>query len=269
MHRQRSKEYITPKVLSNSNIPQKYLWNPYRSSALLNLTTSLLPLTVTSLPFGTASNNGTPSNNDGPRQNDVVCARGKRYWEHPGNVAYRRLIAQAKNQYSHAKDRLAKSLIVSELIRRVHKTDGRFVKKQKSAKGEQSKWVECELHFVREKVTQSLRDGLSFKYSSSTTRKRQRKARIQRTIVEDIDELVHSNHDVSKKIHAFERQVDLMNESDSEGERAMTLSEEMILEVFVSANLDILETIKDDPSMSDRLQDLIASTITNTDNHVD
>ena len=60
-----------------------------------------------------------------------------------------------------------------------------------------------------------------------------------------------------------------MNESDSEGERAMTLSEEMILEVFVSANLDILETIKDDPSMSDRLQDLIASTITNTDNHVD
>merc|ERR1719373_1051614 len=59
-----------------------------------------------------------------PFQNDVICARGRTYWDHPGNQLYRKLISLAKNQYSKAPNRLGKSLIVSEIIRHIHQANG-------------------------------------------------------------------------------------------------------------------------------------------------
>lgn len=190
-----------------------------------------------------------------PFQNDVICARGRTYWDHPGNQLYRKLISLAKNQYSKAPNRLGKSLIVSQIIQHVHKADGRFVKKATTKGGE--KWVECSLNFVREKVTQSLRDGLSFKYSSSTTRKRQRKAQVQEIFYGDIDRIVHSNNDVSQKIVTLQQKVEWVNRfrgTESEG-----VSDETIMGIFDAGNLDILETIKKDQSMLDELHRVTSS----------
>lgn len=184
-----------------------------------------------------------------PFQNDVICARGRTYWDHPGNQLYRKLISLAKNQYSKAPNRLGKSLIVSEIIRHIHQANGRFMKKISRKGGD--KWVECNLNFVREKVTQSLRDGLSFKYSSSTERKRQRKAQSQELVHGDIDRIVHSNASVSQKVNDFKHKVDWMNRyRGTEGEG---VSDETILKIFEAANLDILETMKKDPSMVEQL----------------
>jgi len=185
-----------------------------------------------------------------PFQNDVICARGRTYWDHPGNQLYRKLISLAKNQYSKAPNRLGKSLIVSEIIRHIHKANGRFMKKA-NRKGDE-KWVECSVNFVREKVTQSLRDGLSFKYSSSTERKRQRKAQSQEIFHGDIDRIVHSNKAVSQKINDFKQKVTWMNRyrgTESEG-----VSDGEIMALFQAANLDILETMKEHPSMLDQLR---------------
>ena len=182
-----------------------------------------------------------------PFQNDVICARGRTYWDHPGNQFYRKLISLAKNQYSKAPNRLGKSLIVSEIIRHVHQADGRFVKKI-SRKGEEKEWIECNINFVREKVTQSLRDGLSFKYSSSTERKRQRKAQSQEVKQGDIDRIVHSNESVSRKIRHFKQKVEWVNRYRG-SEDGKAFSDETILKIFERANLDILETMKKDPSM--------------------
>ena len=184
-----------------------------------------------------------------PFQNDVICARGRTYWDHPGNQLYRKLISLAKSQYSKAPNRLGKSLIVSEIIRHIHQANGRFTKKVKR-KGDE-KWVECNLNFVREKVTQSLRDGLSFKYSSSTERKRQRKAQSQEIFHDDIDRIVQSNPSVSQKVDDFKQKVKWMNRyRNTEGEG---VSDETVLKIFGAANLDILETMKKDPSMIDQL----------------
>ncbi len=185
-----------------------------------------------------------------PFQNDVICARGRTYWDHPGNQLYRKLISLAKDQYSKAPNRLGKSLIVSEIIRHIHQANGRFMKKV-NRKGDE-KWVECSVNFVREKVTQSLRDGLSFKYSSSTERKRQRKAQSQEIFHGDIYRIVHSNTAVSKKINDFKQKVTWMNRyrgTESEG-----VSDDEIMKIFQAANVDILETMKKDPSMLDQLR---------------
>lgn len=197
------------------------------------------------IPLKTLPTTTTVEARKQPLRNDVVCARGKRYWDHPGNQRYRKLISLVKNQYSKTPNRLAKSLIVSQIIHHIHKTNGRFVKKGGD------KWVECRLNFVREKVTQSLRDGLSFKYSSSTTRKRQRKAQVQEIFDFDIDRIVHSNPTVSQKITDFKDEVRWTNQHC--GTESEVVSDETLMKIFDAANLDILETMKKDQSMMDQL----------------
>jgi hypothetical protein len=106
------------------------------------------------------------------------------------------------------------------------------------------RWIECSTNFVREKVTQSLRDNLSFKYSSSTSRKRERKIQTREIFQADIERIVHSNTAVSKKINEFHQKVELANRyhgTESEG-----ISDETMMDIFLSANIDILETMKKD-----------------------
>jgi len=191
----------------------------------------------------------SPTTRKQPLQNDVICARGRTYWDHPGNQFYRRLICLAKKQYSEAPNRSLKTLIVTEIISHVHKTNGRFMKKVNHKGGQ--RWIECGTNFVREKVTQSLRDNLSFKYSSSTSRKRARKIQTREIFQADIDRIVHSNTIVSQKINEFYTKVELANRhhgTESEG-----ISDEKMMDIFLSANIDILETMKKDPHLLNEL----------------
>ncbi|MGK3740468.1 MAG: hypothetical protein ACI8RD_003702 [Bacillariaceae sp.] len=177
---------------------------------------------------------------------DVVCARGRAHWDHPGNALYRKLIGFAKNQYSMQNNRIGKSQIVSEIIDAVHNSNGRFIKKV--GKGKSCYWVECDENFIREKVTQSLRDGLSFKYSSSTKRKRERKAKVQEVCHGDIHMIIHSNINISRKINSFKQYVEYSNRV-----YGTDVSDETILSMFDPANLDLLESIKKDRSLLDQL----------------
>lgn len=239
MHRQLINSGGIRKLLPGNNNNSHERWSkPSQLQQESQLTKALPPTTNTSATVRTQ-----------PSQNDVICARGRTYWDHPGNQLYRNLISLAKEQYSKAPNRLGKSLIVSEIIRHIHKANGRFMKKIRRKGG--NLWVECSLNFVREKVTQSLRDGLSFKYSSSTMRKRQRKAQAQEIFDSDIDRIVHSNAAVSKKINDLKYKVEWINRhrgTESEG-----ISDETMMEIFQKANLDILETMKKDQSMLDQL----------------
>eukprot|EP00536_Pseudo-nitzschia_multiseries_P009619 jgi/Psemu1/297303/fgenesh1_pm.272_\ len=188
-----------------------------------------------------------------PSCNDVVCARGRAYWDHPGNKIYRQCIALAKKSYCKAPNRLRKSIIVSEIVSAIYSSNGRFLKRvQGKGKGKGEGWVECEENFIREKVTQSLRDGLSFKYSSSTTRKKQRKAKVQDIFYGDIDRIVHSNIAVSQKIEDLKKQVQWANGPHGT-DNEIHVSDETMMEIFDRANLDMLETIKKDRTMLEQL----------------
>ena len=201
---------------------------------------SLLPQKTTSSNLSRTQ--PLPHSNSGidiPHSNDVVCARGKKYWDHSGNQMYRKLISLAKKHYESAPNRLVKSWIVSEIISHVHKTDGRFLKQIYKNGSQQRIWVECETSVVREKVTQSLRDGLSSKYSSSTARKKKRKACVQELYLCGLHRTIHSNNTVSKKIIDFEKKVEWLNHQHQGRVKC-----EETMAFFTATNLDILESIK-------------------------
>jgi hypothetical protein len=173
---------------------------------------------------------------------DVVCARGKSYWGHPGNKLYRSLIAVATERYAATTSKLDKTMIVSGIVETIHRRNGMFVKKEKKA----GPWVEVDEVFAREKIGQSLRDGLHDKYRSATKAKKQRKEKVNERFNGDIDRLIHGNASVSKRIE------ELTKEVKKNGSLASDYS---IVTLFSRANSDILETIKKDSSMLDQFQD--------------
>ena len=136
---------------------------------------------------------------------------------------------------------------MSEIIHSIHNSGGYFIKPVGPLKNSSS--IECNEAFTREKVTQSLRDTLSFKYSSSTKRKKERKAKVQEVFYGDIDKIVHSNVAVSIKVYTLEQQVRYANYMYGNN-----VPDDIMLGIFHSANLDLLETIKKDQSMAIQLQ---------------
>ena len=81
----------------------------------------------------------------------VVCARGKAYWDHPGNQKYRDLITAATPNYAETSNKLEKTLIVSEIVQSVHEANGKFVKKLRKG----GPFVIVSEVFAREKVGRS------------------------------------------------------------------------------------------------------------------
>jgi hypothetical protein len=54
-----------------------------------------------------------------PAENDVICGRGKQAWDHPGNVAFRKLIQNEVRRYEATESKAGKSRIVSEIMKTV------------------------------------------------------------------------------------------------------------------------------------------------------
>lgn len=181
-----------------------------------------------------------------PGPNDVVCARGKSYWDHEGNQKYRALIGAATEKYSASTNKFEKTTIVSEIVQSVHDRKGQFVKKE--SKG--GPWVVVDEVFAREKVGQSLRDGLHDKYKSSTKSKQQRRACVNQKVHGDMDRLLHANLTVSERMEELSREV------QTNGALASDFS---IITMFSRANSDILETIKKDASMLNQFQEATAA----------
>lgn len=170
-----------------------------------------------------------------PRRNDVICARGKHYWDHEGNKMYRTIVALSKDKYIKATSKIEKSLIVSEIVESIHNSGGSFVKQDK-----EGRWVEVDDHSAREKVSQSLRDNLFDQYRSSTRAKRFRQAILNKKIDGNIDKVVQSNRLVSQRIEKLRWEVT---------ESTLSTDARSICAIFSDANSDILEAIKRDQSL--------------------
>ena len=81
---------------------------------------------------------------------DVICARGNRALQHPGNKRFRAIIQSRLQEYSNTTTKLEKSFIVSEVVRYVRQSspEGGFVKELAGV------WYEVGDHLAREKVGQ-------------------------------------------------------------------------------------------------------------------
>lgn len=112
-----------------------------------------------------------------PTSLDVICARGKEAYNHPGNIRFRTLVQDQLHNYQSSTSKMAKSHIVREIIESVRRASpkGGFVKKVNG------KWFDVGERARREKTGQQIRDLLHTQYRSSTkakarTRKRLRKS---------------------------------------------------------------------------------------------
>jgi hypothetical protein len=190
---------------------------------------------------------------DSPSPTDVVCARGRAFWEHEGNCRYRALIAKATRKYSDSTCKLEKSLVVSEVIEAVRRSNGRFIKKSRRG----GPWVEVDELFVREKVGQALRDGLVEKYKSATKAKKDRRTKVCKIFNGDVDRVIHSNKVVSEKINYLFERVERIGSYESD---------HYLFALFLNTNLSILEALKEDASLLKQFQE--ATTAANNEvNH--
>jgi hypothetical protein len=175
---------------------------------------------------------------------DVVCARGRQFFNHSGNRRYRELVGYVTKEYAVARNKMEKSLVVLNIIEQVHRANGRFIKREKQG----GPWVEADEIFAREKCTQSLRDGLSTKYRSATKAKRERRTQHDKQLHSDVDKIVRSNASVVQQMESLAHRVSMLNSNRP------AVSDETVIDVFTEANTNILETMKSDPSMHLRLQ---------------
>jgi hypothetical protein len=182
-----------------------------------------------------------------PSSHDVICARGKAFWCHDGNKRYRDLIAAATPRYSKTSNKQEKTMIVTEIVEAVHQLGGKFIKKVKKC----GPFVVVSEVFAREKVGQSLRDGLSTKYKSASKFKKHRKSKsTSEKMPLDADRIVHTNRYVSQRIDELRQQVN---------RRGDLASDASMVTLFSRTNSDILESIKMDHSMLQQYREFVAS----------
>jgi len=135
-----------------------------------------------------------------PGPYDVICGRGTRVKQHPGNVMFRQKIQEYLPAYAKANSKLQKSLIVSSVVEffrlRSNSTSatgktsgGGFVKESATPRRSTSctsssisnrgegvvvVWSAVSEYWAREKTGQAFRDQLCHCYKSATKTKRQR-----------------------------------------------------------------------------------------------
>lgn len=85
--------------------------------------------------------------------NDVVCGRGGKVNNHPGNKRFRKLISEYSMKYLEA-EKQDKPALAFEIVETVKQRGGRFLVKYSS-----DGFVESDDHRAREKASQALREG--------------------------------------------------------------------------------------------------------------
>lgn len=126
-----------------------------------------------------------------PGEHDVLCGRGRKCFNHTGNVRFRAIVQSFLPQYSKAVAKLEKSYILSDVVEQVRKNSGEggFIRKDPDT----NRWYEVGDFLAREKTSQAFRDVLHDKYKSSNTAKKKRRQE------EQAEKLVraHSNRSLS------------------------------------------------------------------------
>jgi len=111
-----------------------------------------------------------------PSDFDVVCAKGREAFNHPGNQRFRITIANHLQRYSQAKSKLQKSSLVDEIVDMVRKESGDvggFVRQDTRT----GLWYEIGDHHAREKVGHGFREALIKQNPEKKEKRRKMRAR--------------------------------------------------------------------------------------------
>lgn len=100
-----------------------------------------------------------------PGENDVICAKGKRSYNHIGNQSFRALAKMHAKDFDKATSKSSKGKVVTLIVNTIHSHGGDFVKEVNG------NWYRVTERMAREKVGSEFRNILHTKYSSSTKAK--------------------------------------------------------------------------------------------------
>jgi hypothetical protein len=91
-----------------------------------------------------------------PGNLDVCCGRGKRNWNHAGNVYFRNVIRNNVDRYIAAPSKNDKTLVVISIVDEIRGQGGRFLKEDSCGR-----WYDIGDAQARDKVGHSLRDQVT------------------------------------------------------------------------------------------------------------
>jgi hypothetical protein len=97
-----------------------------------------------------------------PTDYDVVCGRGKGYYDKPGNKKFRSIVATEVDNYISATTKTAKSIILDNIVQRVEEQNNgnaTFLKYNGKKKG----WCKMSHFEAREKVGHAIREAIIVK----------------------------------------------------------------------------------------------------------
>jgi len=185
----------------------------------------------------------TPLPNDFvPGPYDVICAKGKIAKCHSGNKFYKQLIQQAIPLYSNADSKFKKSMIVSEVVdeirSRSNANGGGFVKRKSGI------WYEVGDHISREKVGQSLRDGLSGQYKSSARAKKRRQEIVSAGVADQFESLIKRNSFLTRRINKLSDAAATSVEHQNLQGTISDWEEAEVNQTFSQINFELLEAFK-------------------------
>ena len=181
--------------------------------------------------------NGRPQKlgpNYTPGQWDVMCARGKAAYNHPGNKKLRSLIKQYQNAFGQAKSRVERIIVVTNIVDAVRAKGIGFIKQDET----DGQWCEVGDRLSREKVGQLLRDSQGSRYKSSTKFKRQRREGCRATIQQNMHNVVKSNPIVRMTLAQVNEHV-----------THCIYTDEQLLCLLNHANNRMLEALKQDSTL--------------------
>jgi hypothetical protein len=88
---------------------------------------------------------------------DVICSRSRILSHHSGNTRLRAIIENYLDPYEKAPSKLAKTMIVTEIINTIHSSGGQFLRNNRQAKI----WEIASMNLAKEKVGQIFRKQLA------------------------------------------------------------------------------------------------------------
>jgi hypothetical protein len=133
-----------------------------------------------------------------PTQDDVICGRGKKCYNHIGNELFRRRVVSMLGEYRKTRSKLEKSKVLNDVVEQVRRNSplGGFVKQDESGR-----WYEVGDFLAREKTSQAFRDALHDNYKSSNVAKKKRRQEEQsKSTTVKASKLARSDFDIFKSM---------------------------------------------------------------------
>lgn len=143
--------------LPNEPPTHKYFENNHTKSPLTYSINSPSSTATSASTDGAQSISPSISSNNEPDPIDVICGRGGRANNHPGNVSFRDKALKLRSWYESS-SKSEKFTISSLLVDFVRERGGRFLRRDGDKPGN---WLEVAASDVRKKASQALREGKS------------------------------------------------------------------------------------------------------------